>query len=42
MLTCLIHPLVAAQSLEHQAPGDSQSCQRLTIATKNKQVQENK
>jgi hypothetical protein len=33
MLTCLVHPLVAAQSLEHQAPGDSQSCRRLTIAT---------
>jgi hypothetical protein len=36
-VTCLALPLVAAQSLERRAPGDSQSLQRLTVAIGNKQ-----
>jgi hypothetical protein len=35
--TCLALPLVAAQSLERQTPGDSQSRRRLIVAIRNKQ-----
>jgi hypothetical protein len=36
-ITCLALPLVAAQSLERRAPGDSQSLKLLMVAIKNKQ-----
>jgi hypothetical protein len=36
-VTCLALPLVAAQSLESRAPGDSRSLRRLTVAIGNKQ-----
>jgi hypothetical protein len=36
-VTCLALPLAAAQSLEHRAPGDSRSIQRLTVPIGNKQ-----
>jgi hypothetical protein len=36
-VTYLALLLVAAQSLERQAPGDSQSLQRLTVVIRNKQ-----
>jgi hypothetical protein len=36
-VTCLSLLLVAAQSLERRAPGDSQSLRRLTVAIENKQ-----
>jgi hypothetical protein len=36
-VACLALPLVAAQGLERQAPGDSRSLWRLTVAVKNKQ-----
>jgi hypothetical protein len=35
-------PLAATQSLGSQVLEDSQSCWRLTIATRNKQLQTNK
>jgi hypothetical protein len=35
-VTCLALPLAAAQSLERQAPVDSQSVRRLTVAIENK------
>jgi hypothetical protein len=41
MATCLALPLAAAQSLGTRALEDSQSRQRLTIATENKQLQTN-
>jgi hypothetical protein len=36
-VTCLALPLAAAQSLERQAPRDSQSLQCLTVTIRNKQ-----
>jgi hypothetical protein len=36
-VTCLALPLATAQGLERQAPGDSQSLRRLTVAVGNKQ-----
>jgi hypothetical protein len=41
-VTCLALPLAAAQSLGSQALEDSQSRQRLTIATRDKKLQTNK
>jgi hypothetical protein len=41
-VTCLARLLAAAQSLERQAPGDSQSRRCQMIATRNKQLQTNK
>jgi hypothetical protein len=41
-VSCLALPLAAAQSLESQVLEDSQSRWRLTIATRNKQLQTNK
>jgi hypothetical protein len=41
-ITCLALPLAAAQCFERRAPGDSQSRQRLKIATRNKALQTNK
>jgi hypothetical protein len=35
--TCLTLPLAVAQSLARQAPGNSRSLRRLTVAIKNKQ-----
>jgi hypothetical protein len=39
-VTCLTLPLAAAQSLERQALGDSQSLQCLTIVIENKQCKQ--
>jgi hypothetical protein len=36
-VTCLALLLAAAQSLEHRAPGDSETLRRLTVAIENKQ-----
>jgi hypothetical protein len=36
-VTCLALPLVAAQSLERRAPGDSRCLRRLTAVIENKQ-----
>jgi hypothetical protein len=36
-VTCLALPLVATQSLERRAPGDSRSLRRLTVVIGNKQ-----
>jgi hypothetical protein len=36
-VTCLTLPLAIAQSLERQAPTESQSLRRLTVAIRNKQ-----
>jgi hypothetical protein len=36
-VTSLALPLVIAQSIEHRAPGDSRSLQRLKVAVENKQ-----
>jgi hypothetical protein len=41
-VTCLALPLATAQSLGSQVLNDSQSRWRLTIATENKQLQQNK
>jgi hypothetical protein len=41
-VTCLVLPLVVAQSLGSQVLEDSQSHWRLTIATGNKKLQTNK
>jgi hypothetical protein len=39
-ITCLVLPLVVAQSLERQAVGDSRSLQRLMVAIRNKQCKQ--
>jgi hypothetical protein len=39
-VTCLTLLLAAAQSLERQAPGDSQSLRCLTVATGNKRYEQ--
>jgi hypothetical protein len=39
-VTCLAFSLAAAQGLECQAPGDSRSLRRLTVAIRNKQYKQ--
>jgi hypothetical protein len=39
-VTCPALPLATTQSLEHRAPGDSQSFRHLTVAIENKQFKQ--